>query len=119
MAGTRIAAVMAVHNRKALTLACLDSLRAQQVPDSTLDVFVLDDASTDGTAEAVTRRHPDVRLLDGFTSATARAEAATLAIVVMSRTDAPRARALLEREITDPAERARLAGVIEQNSSGR
>jgi GT2 family glycosyltransferase len=65
MAGIRIAAVMAVHNRKAMTLACLDSLRAQQVPDGTLDVFVLDDASTDGTSEAVTQRHPHVRLLDG------------------------------------------------------
>ncbi|GLZ46963.1 acetylglucosaminyltransferase [Actinomycetospora sp. NBRC 106375] len=65
MAGIRIAAVMAVHNRKALTLACLDSLRAQQVAEGTLDVFVLDDASTDGTAEAVRHRHPDVGLLDG------------------------------------------------------
>ena len=65
MAGIRIAAVMAVHNRRDLTLACLDSLRAQQVPGVTLDVFVLDDASTDGTAEAVTQRHPDVRLLRG------------------------------------------------------
>ena len=65
MAGIRIAAVMAVHNRRALTLACLDSLRAQQLPGATLDVFVLDDASTDGTAEAVTQHHPDVRLLRG------------------------------------------------------
>jgi GT2 family glycosyltransferase len=56
---------MAVYNRKALTLACLDSLRAQRVPGCTLDVFVLDDASTDGTAEAVMQRHPDVRLLRG------------------------------------------------------
>jgi GT2 family glycosyltransferase len=65
MTGTRIAAVMAVHNRKALTLACLDSLRAQQLVDGTLDVFVLDDASTDGTAEAIEERHPEVRLLHG------------------------------------------------------
>ena len=28
-------------------------------------MFVLDDASTDGTAEAVRHRHPDVRLIDG------------------------------------------------------
>jgi GT2 family glycosyltransferase len=65
MAGLRIAAVMAVHNRRDLTLACLDSLRAQQLPGATLDIFVLDDASTDGTAEAVIERHPDVRLLQG------------------------------------------------------
>ena len=65
MAGLRIAALMAVHNRRDLTLACLDSLRAQQVPGGTLDIFVLDDASTDGTAAAVVERHPDVRLLRG------------------------------------------------------
>jgi GT2 family glycosyltransferase len=56
---------MAVHNRKALTLTCLDSLRAQRMTGCTLDVFVLDDASTDGTAAAVAQRHPDVRLLRG------------------------------------------------------
>jgi GT2 family glycosyltransferase len=65
MAGLRIAAVMAVYNRRDVTLACLDSLRAQQLLDDTLDVFVLDDASNDGTAEAVAERHPDVRLLRG------------------------------------------------------
>lgn len=65
MAGLRIAAVMAVHNRRDLTLACLDSLRAQQLAGDTLDVFVLDDASTDGTAAALLERHPDVRLLRG------------------------------------------------------
>lgn len=65
MASIRIAAVMAVHNRRALTLACLDSLRAQHLPGGTLDVFVLDDASSDGTAEEVAQRHPDVRVLAG------------------------------------------------------
>jgi GT2 family glycosyltransferase len=65
MVEIRIAAVMAVHNRRALTLTCLDSLRSQLLPGGTLDVFVLDDASTDGTAEAVAQRHPDVRLLRG------------------------------------------------------
>jgi hypothetical protein len=48
--GTRVAAVMAAYNRKKLTLACLRSLRAHQVPGVTLDVFVLDDASSDGTS---------------------------------------------------------------------
>jgi GT2 family glycosyltransferase len=65
MTGLRIAAILAVHNRRDLTLACLDSLRAQQLPDGTLDVFVLDDASTDGTAAAVLERYPEVRLLRG------------------------------------------------------
>lgn len=61
----RVAAVMAVHNRCAMTLECLDDLRAQRVPGGALDIFVLDDASTDGTTEAVARRHPEVRLLHG------------------------------------------------------
>jgi GT2 family glycosyltransferase len=65
MAGLRIPAVMAVHNRRDHTLACLDSLRAQQLLGGTLDVFVLDDASTDDTAAAIVERQPDVRLLRG------------------------------------------------------
>jgi GT2 family glycosyltransferase len=65
MAGLRIAAVMAVHNRRDLTLACLDSLSAQELLGGTLDVFVLDDASTDDTAAAIVERHPEVRLLRG------------------------------------------------------
>ena len=52
-AGTRVAAVMAADNRRELTLACLRSLRAEQVPGVTLDAFVLDDASTDGTGCSV------------------------------------------------------------------
>jgi GT2 family glycosyltransferase len=62
---TRVAAVMAAYNRKALTLACLGSLRAQQVPGVTLDAFVLDDASSDGTAEAIAERFPEVTVLHG------------------------------------------------------
>jgi GT2 family glycosyltransferase len=65
MTGIRIAAVMTVFNRKALTLECLGSLRAQRVPGGTLDVFVVDDGSTDGTSEAVAQRHPDVRVIRG------------------------------------------------------
>ena len=65
MVGIRVAAVMAVHNRRALTLACLDSLRSQWLAGGALDVYVLDDASADGTAEAIGQRHPEVRLLHG------------------------------------------------------
>jgi GT2 family glycosyltransferase len=62
---TRVAAVMAVYNRRELTLSCLRSLRDQRVPGATLDVFVLDDASTDGTGEAITARFPGVTVLNG------------------------------------------------------
>jgi GT2 family glycosyltransferase len=63
--GMRLAAVMAAYNRKDLTLACLGSLRAQRVPGSTLDTFVLDDASSDGTSEAIAEQFPEVTVLQG------------------------------------------------------
>ena len=59
MGSIRVAAVMAVHNRRELTLSCLDSLLAQRAPGVSLDIFVLDDDSTDGTAEAIARHHPE------------------------------------------------------------
>jgi GT2 family glycosyltransferase len=61
----RVAAVMAAYNRRDLTLACLRSLRAQQIPGVALDVFVLDDASSDGTSEAIAEQFPEVTLLHG------------------------------------------------------
>ena len=73
MAGLRIAAVLAVHNRRDLTLACLRSLRAQQVPGVALDVFVLDDASSDGTSEAIAEQFPEVTVLHGDGSCTGTA----------------------------------------------
>lgn len=54
-----IAAVVVTYNRKDLLLECIGCLRAQdfsaapQAPDTTLDVLVIDNASTDGTAEAL------------------------------------------------------------------
>jgi GT2 family glycosyltransferase len=63
--GTRVAAVMAAYNRRDLTLACLRSLRAQQVPGVALDVFVLDDASSDGTSQAIAEQFPEVTVLHG------------------------------------------------------
>jgi GT2 family glycosyltransferase len=62
---TRVAAVLAAYNRRDLTLACLRSLRAQQVPGVALDAFTLDDASSDGTAAAIAEEFPDVTVLHG------------------------------------------------------
>lgn len=59
-----IAAVLTVHNRRDLTLACLDALAAQAV-DADLEVYLFDDGSTDGTAEQVAEQHPDVTVLLG------------------------------------------------------
>ena len=65
MTDVRIAAVMAAYNRRALTLECLGSLEAQRPPGAELDVFVLDDASTDGTGDAIRAKFPDVTVLTG------------------------------------------------------
>lgn len=62
----RIAVLMACHNRRGKTLACLGSLHAQALPAGvTLETWLVDDASTDGTAQAVVDAYPDVRLLRG------------------------------------------------------
>ena len=52
MPNLRVAAVMTVFNRKADTLRCLGSLAGQHDETIDLTVFVVDDASSDGTAEA-------------------------------------------------------------------
>ncbi len=68
-----LSVVVPTHDTRDLTLACLGSLAGQKVPG--LQVIVVDDASTDGTAEAVARLHPGVRVLQtgeravGFTRA--------------------------------------------------
>lgn len=59
-----VAAVMSVFNRRDLTLRCLESLRHQE-GTADLTVFVVDDASQDGTADAIVRQFPEVRLIRG------------------------------------------------------
>lgn len=61
----RIAVLLTCHNRKAKTLSCLSSLVAQQVPDLQLDVWLVDDGCTDGTADAVRKMFPAVQLISG------------------------------------------------------
>ncbi len=49
----RTAAVVVTYNRKDTLLRCIDALLAQTAP---VDVLIIDNASTDGTAEAVVSR---------------------------------------------------------------
>lgn len=64
---TRLAVLMTCHNRREKTLACLGHLEAQEdlPPGLTLDVYLTDDGSTDGTSGAVNRQFPSVRILHG------------------------------------------------------
>lgn len=67
---TRIAVLMTVHNRKAKTVRCLQSLQDTWLPyreQFGVEVFLTDDGCTDGTADAVSRLTLDfpVRILPG------------------------------------------------------
>lgn len=59
-----IAVLMTVHNRCAKTIACLSCLYAQCLPNNVhLDVFMVDDGCTDGTADAVKEKFPQVHII--------------------------------------------------------
>ncbi len=61
-----IAVLMTCHNRRDTTLACLDALFKQELPNAlAFEVYLVDDGSKDGTGEAVIRRYPSVRVIKG------------------------------------------------------
>jgi GT2 family glycosyltransferase len=62
-----IAVLMTCHNRKELTLQCLNNLFEQKGVglSVSINVFLVDDASTDGTAEAITASFPNVNIIQG------------------------------------------------------
>ena len=60
----KVAAILACHNRKTLTLACLDALYSQELTQlADIQTYLLDDGSTDGTAEAVQSRFNNVNVI--------------------------------------------------------
>jgi GT2 family glycosyltransferase len=58
------AIIIPVHNRRAITLACLRNLAADAVMDWAT-VIVMDDGSADGTAEAIRAEFPEVVIRRG------------------------------------------------------
>jgi GT2 family glycosyltransferase len=64
---TTIAAVLAVHDRADLTVACLQALQRQRGAAGSVHVraYVFDDGSTDGTAARIAGVHDDLVLLHG------------------------------------------------------
>lgn len=66
MKKTRIAALLTCFNRRSKTLDCLDSLYKQIETDQlSVEVYLVDDGSTDGTSEEVSKKYPDIKLLRG------------------------------------------------------
>ena len=64
MAG--LAVIMTCYNRRETTLSCLRALYVCNLPESLhFQVYLVDDGSTDGTADAVATDFPDVRIIQG------------------------------------------------------
>ena len=57
-----IAILIACHNRRQTTLACLDKLYGIR---KDIDVYCVDDNSIDGTADAIREEFPQVNLIHG------------------------------------------------------
>jgi GT2 family glycosyltransferase len=61
-----IAVLMTCHNRREKTLACLDALFSSDLLiNATLDVYLVDDGSKDGTSEAIEACYPAVNIIAG------------------------------------------------------
>lgn len=62
----KIAILITCYNRKEKTLACLEALLKNSLPkEYSLEVFLVDDGSTDGTEKAVHERYPQVNIIRG------------------------------------------------------
>ncbi len=63
---SRMAVIMTSHNRREKTLECLELLSASKgIGFVELNAVLVDDGSTDGTAEAVSQAYPWVRVVRG------------------------------------------------------
>jgi GT2 family glycosyltransferase len=61
-----IAVLLTTFNRRQKTLACLNSLMTQQLPEGVrIKIFLTDDASKDGTADAVRQYAPHAEVYHG------------------------------------------------------
>ncbi|MEP0919594.1 glycosyltransferase family 2 protein [Leptolyngbya sp. DQ-M1] len=66
MRQTTIAILLTCYNRREKTLRCLQALSEQNLPlGIELKPYLIDDGSTDGTAEAVRQNYPNVRVRQG------------------------------------------------------
>jgi GT2 family glycosyltransferase len=63
----RLAVLITCHNRRLKTLACLEALMHQQLglPNVKIQVYLVDDGSTDSTGAAVQAAYPGIKVLLG------------------------------------------------------
>jgi GT2 family glycosyltransferase len=63
----KIAVLITCHNRRTKTILCLDNLYSSNglKVSFTIDVFLVDDGSTDGTSESIKENFPQVHLIKG------------------------------------------------------
>ena len=59
-----IAILLTCYNRKNTTLHCLENVFLQKIA-AHIDVYLCDDASTDGTSDAVKKHFPQVNIIEG------------------------------------------------------
>jgi len=66
LCGAGLAIIMTCHNRRDVTLSCLRALFVCGLPEEFYPrVYLVDDGSTDGTADAVAAEFPDVIIIKG------------------------------------------------------
>ncbi|MBU2880307.1 glycosyltransferase family 2 protein [Aliiglaciecola lipolytica] len=60
-----IAVLMTCFNRKEKTIICLDNLYRSNMQGVHLDIYLVDDGSTDGTSLLIKEKYPNVNVIEG------------------------------------------------------
>ncbi len=61
----RVEIITPVFNRRDITLQCLKSLSRIKTDGLDVHIIIVDDGSTDGTAEAIAEKYPEVEIIKG------------------------------------------------------
>lgn len=62
---TKVSIVAPIHNRRDITLQCLKSLERINKDQIEVDVYIVDDGSTDGSSAAIREFYPQVNIIEG------------------------------------------------------